>query len=229
MPTPPPPPLSPQLQGTYNGLVRDYDRGHQQPAEVNGGGPKVFSPPEERRGRSSVHVIHPMERAMSPPPVIARKPIAIPYTELVNMSNQVLNLTIIANITFYAEIFCNKNMTIQVVPETLKIQVGPFEVPEAISYPSPPAPTHAPYRNQMSPTPVNGNRRSSEHIMDALSNKVTIKFPNGKSASAGNKSLESLMASAPPPQAANHGILKDAPQKKHKTVIQQKNITFGEM
>jgi hypothetical protein len=120
---------------------------------------------------------------------------------------------------------------IKVAPETLKIQVGQPEVHEAmISYPSPPAPTHAPYRQQMSPTPhVNGSRRSSEHIMDALSNKVTIKFPNGKSASAGNKSLESLMASAPPPQAANHGILKDAPQKKHKSVIQQKNITFGEM
>lgn len=68
-------------------------------------------------------------------------------------------------------------------------------------------------------------------IMDALSNKVTIKFPNGKSASSGNKSFDSLLASAPPPQAANHGILKDAaahPQK-HKTIIQQKNITFGEM
>jgi hypothetical protein len=91
MPTPPPPPLSPQLQGTYNGLSRDYDRGHQQPAEVNGGGAKVFPPQEQRRGRNSVHVIHPMERAMSPPPVIARKPIAIPYTELVNMSNQVRN------------------------------------------------------------------------------------------------------------------------------------------
>lgn len=119
----------------------------------------------------------------------------------------------------------------QVAPETLRIQVGPSEVPVIISYPSPPAPTHAPYRQQMSPPPVNGSRRSSVNILDALSNNVTIKFPNGKSASAGNKSLESLVASAPPPQAANHGILKaDAPrQKKHKTIIQQKNITFGEM
>lgn len=91
MPTPPPPPLSPQLQGTYDGLARDYDRGHLQPSEVNGGGGSKVFPPELRRGRNSVHVIQAMERAMSPPPVIARKPIAIPYTELVNNSNQVHN------------------------------------------------------------------------------------------------------------------------------------------
>jgi len=207
MPTPPPPPLSPQLQGGYNDSPKRRDSEFEQLSEsvrieINGGQSRVFPAGEMRRARVKISAIHALERARSPPPVIARKPIAIPYTELVNMSNQA-------------------------VLEPLKVQVsenGPVSSP-ALTHPSPPAAN----RQLSSPAATNGAAgKRSEMIMDALSNKVTIKFPNGKSASAGVKGLDSLLASAPPPQAANHGILK-ATHQKHKTVIQQKNITFGEM
>ncbi|XP_059478587.1 whirlin isoform X3 [Neocloeon triangulifer] len=87
MPTPPPPPLSPHLQENHHEPPRQAKDQEREPVrvEVNGDSADARS-----RARTKLQAIHALARARSPPPVVAKKPIAIPYTELVNARNQLL-------------------------------------------------------------------------------------------------------------------------------------------
>ncbi|KAF4524539.1 hypothetical protein B566_EDAN002812 [Ephemera danica] len=139
------------------------------------------------------------------PPVRALKPVAEPYTELVTQKNlQLFNY--------------NPDVTVTSPPPP---PVSPVvtAAPVAVVVPKASEPIKKP---KVSATHHPGHQLE---VMDSLANKVTIKFANGESQSAGAKGLTALMASAPPVTA---GILKNG-NHKHKTVIHQKSITFGEM
>ncbi|CAB3370028.1 Hypothetical predicted protein [Cloeon dipterum] len=211
MPTPPPPPLSPHLQDNHHEAPARAQSPESIRIDMNGDASS-----ELRRARSKLSAINALARARSPPPVIARKPIAIPYSELVNQSNQVAFDLPIGTQTGHA------------FEQSPRFDRSPS--PEAAKQPLVHKPPSPPAHKQPDQVTVNGGNRTAM-IMDALSNRVTIKFPNGNNAnSAGTRGLDSLLATEPP----GHGILKNNDantelQQKHKALIQQKSITFGEM
>ncbi|XP_065337530.1 uncharacterized protein LOC135937992 isoform X4 [Cloeon dipterum] len=213
MPTPPPPPLSPHLQDNHHEAPARAQSPESIRIDMNGDASS-----ELRRARSKLSAINALARARSPPPVIARKPIAIPYSELVNQSNQVAFDLPIGTQTGHA------------FEQSPRFDRSPS--PEAAKQPLVHKPPSPPVYKQQQPdqVTVNGGNRTAM-IMDALSNRVTIKFPNGNNAnSAGTRGLDSLLATEP----AGHGILKNNDantelQKKHNALIQQKSITFGEI
>ncbi|CAB3370027.1 Hypothetical predicted protein [Cloeon dipterum] len=211
MPTPPPPPLSPHLQDNHHEAPARAQSPESIRIDMNGDASS-----ELRRARSKLSAINALARARSPPPVIARKPIAIPYSELVNQSNQVAFDLPIGTQTGHA------------FEQSPRFDRSPS--PEAAKQPLVHKPPSPPAHKQPDQVTVNGGNRTAM-IMDALSNRVTIKFPNGNNAnSAGTRGLDSLLATEPP----GHGILKNNDantelQQKHKALIQQKSITFGEI
>jgi hypothetical protein len=143
------------------------------------------------------------------PPVRALKPVAEPYTEMVTQKN--------------------KQLFNYVAPETVVVtSQAPAPIVQVATTPVSPPPAAVPEVMMKQPIKSPGHTQPGHQldIMDALSNKVTIKFANGESQSAGAKGLNALIATAPAPTPS--GILKNG-NHKHKTVIHQKSITFGEM
>ncbi|XP_065337529.1 uncharacterized protein LOC135937992 isoform X3 [Cloeon dipterum] len=180
MPTPPPPPLSPHLQDNHHEAPARAQSPESIRIDMNGDASS-----ELRRARSKLSAINALARARSPPPVIARKPIAIPYSELVNQSNQVAFDLPIGTQTGHA------------FEQSPRFDRSPS--PEAAKQPLVHKPPSPPVYKQQQPdqVTVNGGNRTAM-IMDALSNRVTIKFPNGNNAnSAGTRGLDSLLATEP--------------------------------
>jgi hypothetical protein len=182
---------------------------------------------EMRRVKSKITAINAFRRpqSQSPPPVIALKPLAVPYTELVTKKNQ--------HQSFISDTEDNSNQSSSSTPPQNNNynNNNNNEIQKT---------NHNDDNKNMkkSTTKTHTTTRNSEYsdksslIMDTLSNKVTIKFPNGESASAGTKNLNALMATAPVVTSSNttaSGILKQHGKPKHRTVIHQKSITFGEM
>lgn len=226
VPAPPPPPEIPSPPLSPSPLVNGSHTTQDEQQHTN---PIL----EMRRVKTKVAAINAFRRpqSQSPPPVIALKPLAVPYTELVTKKNQHQVFNEIENGHVEPQIQYNNT------------NINNNEIKKQNQHDDNKNITKS---QQQSSTPIQNtkNNKSTEYsnnsslIMDTLSNKVTIKFPNGQSASAGTKNLNALLATAPTvtqnqssssSSSSSSGILKQHGKPKHRTVIHQKSITFGEM